>query len=134
FDWLKENTDKTVYYIDGGTNGDNREYYKKQMEQNDDVIIVASMGTFSEGIDILNLHSIFIVESYKSEFIVRQILGRGMRLMEGKEVVKVFDFSDNFLYGNHKWQKVNYLIRHGRERAKIYKEKRFPYKLFKVKL
>ena len=104
------------------------------MEEEADVVLVASIGVFSEGIDILNLHNLYIVESSKSEIIVRQMLGRGMRLMDGKDKITVFDFSDNFQYGTHQWQKKNYLLRHADERRKIYKDKRFPYKLFKVRL
>jgi len=133
YDWLRENTQKNTYYIDGGTKAENREYYKKRMEDEENVILVASVGTFSEGIDILNVHNIYIVESNKSEYIVRQILGRGMRLMAGKEMMLVIDFSDNYEYGSG-FQKKNYLMRHGDEREKIYKERRFPFKRFKVKL
>lgn len=134
YNWLRENTDKNAYYIDGDTKTEIRELYKKKMEEEDNVVLVASIGTFSEGIDILNLHNIFIIESSKSEIIVRQILGRGMRLMDGKDEITVFDFVDNYLYGNHKYQKINYLMRHGNERQNIYKEKRFPYKRFKIKI
>lgn len=134
FDWLKENTDKIVYYIDGGTKNDNREYYKKQIEIQENTIIVASVGTFSEGVDILNVHNMFILESHKSEIIIRQILGRGMRLMEGKEKMIVIDFCDNYEYGTHKYQKKNYLLRHANTRAQIYKDRGFPYKRFKIKL
>ena len=42
------------------------------MEKNDDVIIVASYGTFSTGISIKNIHNIFFTESFKSEVIIRQ--------------------------------------------------------------
>ncbi len=131
YDWLRENTEQNAYYIDGGTSPDNREYYKKRMEEDENVILVASVGTFSEGIDILNLHNIYIVETSKSEYIVRQILGRGMRLMSGKEKIQVIDFSDNFMYGSG-YQRNNYLIRHSLEREKIYKEKKFPFKRFKI--
>ena len=134
YDWLKSNTDRQVYYIDGGTKKDNREYYKKQMEKNDDVIIVASSGTFSEGISIKNLHSIFITESNKSEQIIRQILGRGMRLFKGKDYVIVIDFADDFNYGSDKWQKTCYLMRHANERVNIYKERKFPFKIYKREL
>jgi len=134
FNYLKENTDKTVYYIDGNTKAENRDYYKKQMEEKENVIIVASVGVFSEGISINNLHNIFIVESYRSEYIVRQILGRGMRLMEGKEVITVIDFTDNFVYGSHKYQRYNYLYRHAKSREQIYKDRGFPFKSFYVKL
>jgi superfamily II DNA or RNA helicase len=104
------------------------------MEEEEDVSLVASVGTFSEGIDILNLHNIFTVESSKSQIIVRQILGRGMRLMPGKDEITVFDFTDDYRYGNHKYQRNNYLIRHSNERSLIYKEKKFPYKKFRIKL
>jgi type I site-specific restriction endonuclease len=103
------------------------------MEENEGVIIVASIGTFSEGISINNCHNIFLVESSKSEYIVRQALGRGMRLLKGKQIMIVIDFQDNFIYGTHKYQKVNYLMRHAHERARIYKDKGFPYKSYKVK-
>lgn len=134
YNWLRENTDKNIHYIDGNTEADKREYFKKKMEDDQDVILVASSGVFSEGVDILNVHNIYIVESSKSEIIVRQILGRGMRLMSGKEKITVFDFSDNYQYGTHQWQKKNYLMRHADQRRKIYKDHRFPYKLFRVKL
>ena len=134
YDWIRANTDKQAYYVDGGTQSDNREHAKSQMEESDNIVLVASVGTFSEGIDIKNVHSIFITESHKSEFIVRQILGRGMRLMDGKEEVLVIDFSDNFSFGNNKYHKTNYLMKHANERARIYREKRFPFKKFKIQL
>lgn len=133
YNWLKENTEKNSYYIDGSTKNENRDYYKNQMEQNDNTIIVASTGTFSEGIDILNVHNIFILESHCSEFVIRQILGRGMRLMSGKDVIIVIDFSDNFEWGQG-FQRKNYLMRHADKRRQIYKEKKFPYQLIKVDL
>jgi len=47
--------------------------------------------------------------------------------------MQVIDFSDNFEYGSG-FQKKNYLMRHSEERERIYKDKRFPFKRFKVKL
>ena len=136
YDWLRANTEKKVYYIDGSTETANRDHAKQKMEEEENVALIASVGTFSEGIDIKNVHSIFITESHKSEFIVRQILGRGMRLKDGKHKVQVIDFSDNFIYsaGSNKWAKKNYLMKHADERGRIYKEKRFPYKKFKKNL
>lgn len=134
YKWLRENTDKNIYYIDGKTEGENRDYYKAKMDEEDNVILVASIGTFSEGIDINNIHNLFIVESSKSEKIVRQMLGRGMRLSLQKPFLYVFDFSDNFIWGTDRYQKFNYLMRHAYEREKIYKENKFPFKKFKVSL
>lgn len=135
YNWLKENTDKNAYYIDGATKVESRDYYKTKMEEEENVVLVASTGVFSEGIDILNIHNIFITESSKSEIIIRQILGRGMRLKPGKDKIVVIDFSDNFYWsGPNTFQKKNYLLRHSAERERIYKEKAFPFKRFKVKL
>jgi hypothetical protein len=58
-----------------------------------------------------------------------------MRLREGKDQVVVIDFSDNFFWnGVNHFQRKNYLMRHAAEREKTYKEKKFPFKKFKVKL
>ena len=134
YNWLNENTDHTVFYMDGGTDNKNREYYKQQMETAENVIIVASVGTFSEGIDVKKLFNIFLVESCKSEQIIAQILGRGMRIFETKQLVYLFDFIDNYMFGSNKYQHKNYLMRHADERARIYRERKFPYKRFIVKL
>lgn len=134
YKWLRENTNKNVYYIDGATEGENREYFKSRIEENNNVTLVASIGTFSEGIDINNVHNIFIVESSKSEKIVRQMLGRGMRLSSNKPVIYVWDFSDNYRWGTDRYQKINYLMRHANEREKIYRENKFPFKRFKVSI
>ena len=135
YDWLRENTNKNVYYIDGNTKVVNRDFFKEKMENEEDTVLVASTGTFSEGIDLPNIHNLFITESHKSEIIIRQMLGRPMRLREGKDQVVVMDFSDNFFWnGVNHFQRKNYLMRHAAEREKTYKEKKFPFKKFKVKL
>lgn len=134
YDYLRENTDKTVFYIDGGTASDAREEYKTEMESGSNKILIASFGTFATGISIHNLHHIFFLESYKSDRIVRQSIGRGMRLLEGKDKVYLWDFIDDFSWGSDNRFKNNYLIRHGRERLKTYKAQGFPFKKYKVKL
>jgi len=134
FNYIKENSDKVVYYIDGSTPAKNRDYFKKEMESGENITIVASIGVFSEGINIKNVFNLFIVESSKSEYQIRQMLGRGMRLLEGKEEFKVIDFRDNYIYGTHKYQRINYLMRHAKERERIYKDRGFPFQNFKVKL
>jgi type I site-specific restriction endonuclease len=99
------------------------------MEEGDDKILVASFGTFSTGISVNAIQNVFFVESYKSEKIIRQSIGRGMRLKAGKERTTVIDFVDDYSYrGSSK----NYLLKHGEERMKIYKEQGFPYKVYRV--
>jgi superfamily II DNA or RNA helicase len=130
YDYIRENTaDKEVFYVDGSTPPDLREDYINRMEEGSNKILVASFGTFSTGISINNIHNVFFVESYKSEKIVRQSIGRGMRLCEGKEKVNIIDFVDDFTINS---RNKNYLLKHGEDRMKIYKQQGFPYKLYKV--
>ncbi|NBV27560.1 DEAD/DEAH box helicase [bacterium] len=121
---------KEVFYVDGDTDEKLREEYKERMKEGENKILVATFGTFSTGISINNLHNIFLVESYKSEVLIKQSLGRGMRKMEGKEKVNVIDFVDDFSSPKY----LNYLMKHGEVRMQIYKKEKFKYKIFKVKL
>jgi superfamily II DNA or RNA helicase len=130
YDYLREKTqDKVIFYVDGSTSPEQRDDYINRMEEGEDKILIASFGTFSTGISINNIHNVFFVESYKSEKIVRQSIGRGMRLHGEKDRVNVIDFVDDFsITKNNK----NYLLKHGEERIKIYKEQGFPYKKYRV--
>lgn len=88
-------------------------------------VIVASKGVFGEGIDVPNIYNIFLIETSKSERIVRQICGRGLRMSEGKDKVIVFDFVDDFRYSSGN-KRDNYVWKHYKERKRIYKEQGFP--------
>ena len=123
---LRETTDKKVYYVDGSINKDIREEFKRRMEKDENVILVASYGTFSTGISIKNIHNIFFTESFKSEIIIRQSIGRGLRQHHAKSHVKIFDFIDDLRYQNDGADWLNYVYRHGIQRRKIYKEEKFP--------
>ena len=135
YDYLKEKTDKQVFYSDGGTDSNLRDYYKAQMEADKDgnTILVASIYTFGEGCDIGNLWNIFLVNTAKSDRIVRQIIGRGMRPYAGKDKTIMFDFIDDFRYGDGYYSE-NYLYRHGKERLKIYNEHKFPVYTQEIKI
>ncbi|MCK9574552.1 MAG: DEAD/DEAH box helicase family protein [Candidatus Pacearchaeota archaeon] len=127
YDWLRNNTDKEVYYVDGGTAIHLRENYFEKMKNNDNIILVASFGTLSTGISINNIFNIFMLESYKSDRIIRQTIGRGMRLHAEKERVTIWDFVDDFTLGDE-----NYLLKHGKERIRTYIAQGFPHKIYKV--
>lgn len=135
YQYLKEETDKNTFYIDGNVDTSYREFAKDSMEADEDgnTIIVASVGTFSEGLDISNIYNIFLVESTKSDVQVSQLIGRGMRRNKNKDKVIFIDFGDDFRYGSG-YQRENYLYRHFKEREKIYIEKGFPYQTFEVTL
>jgi len=126
----EKNSNKEIFYVDGETSETLREEYKSRMSSGSNKILVATYGTFSTGISINNLHNIFLVESYKSEILIKQSLGRGMRKMEGKEKVIIVDFVDDF--STPKYQ--NYLMKHSEARIQIYRNESFEYKIYKVKL
>ena len=136
YEYLKENSDKDIYYVDGDTPVQNREYYIECMENDEtgNTIIVASINTFGEGINVKNLWSIFLIDTAKSERLVRQICGRGLRQYPGKDKVILFDFVDDLRYTEHpqkKW-KDNYTYKHYLERKSIYQEQNFPVYIQKV--
>lgn len=121
YDAIRERTNKTAYYIDGGVAQDHRSYFKAEMEEGNDKVIVASFTTFSTGISIKNVHNIILVESYKSEIIIKQTMGRGMRLLEGKDSFTVIDIVDDMSYPGSKRLSDNYLLKHGKSRLEYYK-------------
>ena len=129
YEQLRQNSDKRVFYVDGGTDKDIREEYKKKMEAGDEVVIVASYCTFSTGISINKIHNIFFTESFKYEVIIRQSIGRGLRQHESKEAVLIVDFVDDIR--TDEWD--NYLYKHSKARQKIYKQEKFEYSIKKVK-
>ena len=129
YEKLRQDSNKRVYYVDGGTDKDIREEYKKKMEAGDEVVIVASYGTFSTGISIKKIHNIFFTESFKSEVIIRQSIGRGLRQHASKDAVLIVDFVDDIR--TSEWD--NYLYKHGKARQKIYKQEKFDYSIKKVK-
>jgi superfamily II DNA or RNA helicase len=128
YDALRAKSSKKVYYVDGGTDTDIREEHKKKMEAGDEIVIVASYGTFSTGISVKKIHNIFFTESFKSEVIIRQSIGRGLRQHESKSSVLIVDFVDNLC--TPEWE--NYLFKHAQERQRIYRQEQFEYQIKKV--
>jgi len=127
YDWLRQNTEKEVFYVDGGTDIKLRSMYFEKMDESDNKILVASYGTLATGVSINSVYNLFLTESYKSDKIIRQSIGRGMRLLEGKDRVTVVDFVDDFSIKNQ-----NYLLKHAKERIITYKNQGFPFKIYSV--
>ena len=126
YEMLRDKMDNSVsiYYVDGNTPKNVREEYKRCMEENENQsMMVASYGTYSTGIDISTLEYIYLTESFKSEVIIKQSFGRGMRLMDGKKVVNIVDFVDDYSLPGFE----NYILGHARSREELYKRENFKY-------
>lgn len=124
FKQLKEKH-QNVFYLDGDVDVELRVSYTHKFETDDDVILVASYGVFSTGINTKNLHNILFASSYKSKVKVLQSIGRELRLHPNKDGALLFDIGDNFKY--KKAQNTTY--KHFVERIKLYEKEQFDYKL-----
>tara|TARA_Y100000768_G_scaffold347060_1_gene295071 strand:+ start:2068 stop:3519 length:1452 start_codon:yes stop_codon:yes gene_type:complete len=121
---------KKVFFVYGGTTTETREKIRGIVENEKDSLIIASYGTFSTGINIRNINNIVFASPSKSKIRVLQSIGRGLRKMENKSSVRLFDIADNASYKSRQ----NFTYRHFTERLNIYKEENFNYKINKVKL
>jgi len=122
--------EKNVYFVHGGVDTLDREDIRKNTELGDNTIIVASYATFSTGINIPSIENIIFASPTKSKIRNLQSIGRGLRLKEGKNQLKLFDIADNLQYKSRK----NHTLNHFVERVKIYSEEKFDYKIVEVKI
>ena len=131
-DILKNKIDdnRKLFYVSGETDVDTREQIRAITEQESNAIIVASIGTFSTGINIRNLHNIIFASPSKSQIRVLQSIGRGLRKSEDGRNTKVYDIADDLHWKSNK----NYTLQHAAERIKIYSKERFNYKLWDINI
>ena len=131
YDMMKKTlSDNEVRFVHGKVKTDVREVIRETAEKVDNLVIVASYGTYSTGINIKNLHNIVFASPSKSRIRNLQSIGRGLRKSETKDNVKLFDISDDLTIGDY----TNYTYKHLLSRLKIYNDEKFKYKLKKFKL
>ena len=120
-----------MYFVYGGTDVDIREDVRKQINEISDGIIVASSQIFSTGINIPSLQNIIFTHPSKSKIRVLQSIGRVLRLSANKVGPAIlFDIVDDLKFRNRK----NFSMKHFFERAKIYVQENFNYKIINVDL
>jgi superfamily II DNA or RNA helicase len=115
---------KQVYLIIGDVNADDREDVRKIMEQHNNVVVFASFGTMSVGVNIRNLHNLILAHPFKARIRILQSLGRTLRKLEGLTSSKnatIIDIIDNLCVGKHQ----NTTFKHGIQRMKIYEAENF---------
>jgi superfamily II DNA or RNA helicase len=126
----KKETERKVFFVFGGTEGETREKIREITDREKNSIIVASYGTFSTGINIKSLQNVIFASPSKSRIRVLQSIGRQLRKSEGKEMAVLYDISDDLSWKTRK----NYTLRHMVERVKIYNEEKFDYNITKIPL
>ena len=122
--------DRKVFFVYGGVDTDTREQIREIVENETNSIIVASYGTFSTGINIRNIDNIVFSSPSKSKIRVLQSLGRGLRVGDKSKSLRLFDIADDLSYSS----RLNFTLRHFKQRLNIYDEQGFNYKIDKVKL
>jgi len=114
--------DKKWFYVSGETKTDDREATRQIASTEEDVNIVASLGTFSTGINIPRLHTIIALWMGKSSIRLRQSIGRGLRKHESKEKLLFFDIADQLPYSKA----------HSVERMRTYLKEGFPVRSLEI--
>jgi superfamily II DNA or RNA helicase len=121
---------RKIFFVSGKTAAEDREQIRAITEQERDAIIIGSTGTFSTGVNIVNLHNLILGSPSKSRIRNLQSIGRTLRRGDEKSKAILFDVADDFRNG----KKVNHTLKHFAERVKIYAEQEFNYKLYNIKL
>ena len=132
FDQINSKVDENrkVFFVSGDTDTSDREAIRGIVEKQSNAIIVASLGTFSTGINIRNLHNIIFASPSKSQIKVLQSIGRGLRKSDNGQITTLYDIADDLHWKSRK----NFTLLHSAQRVKIYAKEQFKYKLIKVDL
>lgn len=121
---------KTVHFIHGGVNAEDREAVRSIAESTTDNIILASYGTFSTGVNIKRLDNIIFASPSKSKIRNLQSIGRVLRKGNGKDKATLYDIVDDLQWKGYK----NFAVQHFMERVKIYTNEQFEFKIYNVEL
>lgn len=126
----KIESDRKIFFVSGDTETSDRDAIRRITETQKDAIIVASLGTFSTGINIRNLHNIIFTSPSKAQIRILQSIGRGLRKSDDGRETKLFDIVDDLQYKSNK----NYALVHSEERIRIYKREQFNYKIYRINI
>jgi superfamily II DNA or RNA helicase len=117
YEYLKKAfPDRKCYYIAGEVKPEIREEIRVNANNEDGVLIIASLGTFSTGINLPKIHSIIALWIGKGLIKLQQSIGRGLRKHISKDKLRWFDIVDDLPYSKQ----------HGMKRLQFYFREGFP--------
>lgn len=122
--------DRHVLVITGSVSSKKRDKIKNILKEYNDCILIASYGTMSTGLTLSNLCFGVLFESFKSEIVNMQSLGRGLGLVENKDKYIVYDIIDCF----PKIINSNKIKLQGLQKIRIYNKFKYNYKKIDYKL
>jgi superfamily II DNA or RNA helicase len=129
YDMLKD-CGRPVFFVHGGVDGEDREQIRKLLETEENAIVVASVGTFSTGVNIPSLRNIISASPSKSKIRNLQSIGRVLRKSAGKDGATLYDIADDLTWKTRK----NFTLMHFVARMAIYNEEKFEYKIYPLNL
>ena len=130
FNRIKLSTDKPVFYVSGEVKGDKREEIRKDIANYEEAILIASIQTFGEGINIRNINNIVLSFPIAGSERLLQAIGRGLRKYENKSACHIYDLCDDLSVK----KKINATLKRMIKRAEIYASEELKYKVIKIKL
>ena len=114
-----------IELITGAVNTKTRNNIKQVLKENNDCILIASYGVMSTGITLSNLCFGVLFESFKSNVVNMQSIGRGLGLSDLKDEYVLYDVIDCF---NPKIL-TNKIYLQGLAKIKIYQENNYKYSI-----
>ena len=122
--------DKIICCITGSTKSKERDAIKETLKQNNNCVLIASYGCVGTGITLSNLCFGVLFESFKSDVLNMQSLGRGLGLSKLKDKYIVYDMIDCF----DKSCSTKAIYRQGLEKIKIYEANKYDNRIINTKL
>ena len=119
-----------IELITGSVDGKKRDAIKQTLKEHNDCILVASYGVMSTGITLSNLCFGVLFESFKSNVVNMQSIGRGLGLSLEKSEYTLYDIID--VFDNKVLTNKIYL--QGLAKIKIYDENRYKYQISNVQI
>lgn len=128
---LKEKfPERHIASISGSVGSKKRDEIKQMLKEHNDCILVASYACVGTGLTLSNLCYGILFESFKSEVINMQSIGRGLGLSDMRDTFILYDIIDVF----DKNTLSNKLFLQGLAKIKIYQENQYKFRIENVTL
>ena len=109
-------------FISGGTKNNDRKENYERVSDGDRLVLIATYGVASVGINIPRVFNLVLIEPGKSFVRVIQSIGRGIRKAQDKDFVQIWDITSTCKFAK----------RHLTKRKAFYREANYPFTVEKT--
>jgi superfamily II DNA or RNA helicase len=117
-----QNLIPNAVFVNGSVKSKNRKATYDEVQEVDDMVIIATYGVAAVGINIPRIFNLVLIEPGKSFVRVIQSIGRGIRKAKDKDFVQIWDLTSTCKFAK----------RHLTQRKKFYAEAQYPFTLEKI--